>query len=85
MRDLTDAYKVFGEGKDYESFKIGYALRQEHIDILEQRCIELEGKQDLCKKRLKIIENLERIFEIFLKHENSDCGHCLICDDMWSI
>ena len=85
MLNMMETYKAFGEGKDLESFQIGYFCRQEHIDILQEENIRLQGNKDLYHKRFKTVESITRLFEAFLKHENSECGHCLICSNMWNI
>ena len=85
MHGLTEAFRTFASDKDFESFQIGYGCRQEHIDILHEEIAELKVNKEFYEKKKAIIKSLERLFNSFLKHENSECGHCLFCDNMWQI
>ena len=82
---LLNAFKTLAPDKDYDSFSVGYYCRQEHIDVLEEANIELRAKKDFYDKKKVTIESLERLFDSLIQHENSECGHCLYCDNQWQI
>lgn len=92
MMRMMEAYKCLAPEKDLESFRIGYSCRQEHIDVLQEEnmdlqkqntALQLEKKNYLRKKNL--VDSLERLFNALIKHEHSECGICLYCDNQWKI
>jgi len=85
MMRMMEAYKALAPNKDLDSFRVGYYCRQEHIDILEQENMQLIANKDFYERKKATIESLERIFNMLLTHENSECGHCLYCENQWQI
>lgn len=85
MIHMKETFDIIAKGKDLESFSLGYCIRQEHIDILQEENYSL--KKDIKKYETKknTIESLERLFGALLKHEHSECGACLYCENQWKI
>ena len=85
MLGMMEAFKVLAPEKDLESFQSGYYCRQEHIDVLEEENSRLRDNKKNYENNKQVIESLERIFKTMIKHEHSECGHCVYCDKQWSI
>lgn len=85
MMRMMEAYKVLAPEKDLDSFRAGYGCRQEHIDILQEENATLRTEKKAYEQNKAVMESLERLFKGLIKHENSDCGHCLYCDNQWKI
>ncbi len=85
MNGMMEAFKVLAPNKDLSSFQVGYYCRQEHIDILEEDNMKLRANQEFYENKKNMVESLERLFAGLLKHENSECGHCLYCDNQWKL
>jgi len=82
---MMETYKALAPDKDLDSFKTGYYCRQEHIDVLEEENTTLRAEKKAYGQNKAVMESLERLFKGLLKHENSECSHCLYCDNQWSI
>jgi len=58
---------------------------EERMLLLEEENIKLRANKQFYEKKKITIESLERLFNALLKHENSECGHCLFCENTWNI
>jgi hypothetical protein len=85
MNGMMEAFKALAPNKDLSSFQVGYYCRQEHIEILQEENMQLRANKAFYENKKMVIESLERLFTSLLTHENSECGHCLFCENQWLI
>jgi len=78
MLDMLDAFKKLSP-KDYHSLALC------RINNLIAENDKLKRNKESYEKKRVVVESLERLFKILLKHENSECGYCLFCENQWKI